>query len=139
MKTAVFARGLAALALGAFALAGGTNAWPQAHSCLERSQPVSQAVDFAAAAARQSPAVVSIMVTEGSGDRPVIGDARPSKPWDRGWARGFASGFIIGSDGYILTSAHAVSAPGRSSSSPPSSAVSMPRSWESIVSAMSRF
>ena len=108
MKAAAFARGLAALALGAFALAGGTNAWPQARSCLERSTPASQAVDFAAAAARQSPAVVSIMVTEGSGDRPAIGDMRPSMPWDRTWARGFASGFIIGGDGYILTSAHAV-------------------------------
>ena len=108
MKTTAFAQGVAALALGAFALAGGTNAWPQARSCMERSQPASQAVDFAAAAARQSPAVVSIMVTEGSGDRPAIGDVRPSMPWDRAWARGFASGFIIGSDGYILTSAHAV-------------------------------
>lgn len=108
MKTTAFARGLAALALGAFALAGGTNAWPQARSCLERIPSASQAVDFAAAAARQSPSVVSIMVTEGSGDRPAIGDVRPSMPWDRAWARGFASGFIIGSDGYILTSAHAV-------------------------------
>lgn len=109
MTTAALARGLAALALGAFALAGGTGAWPQARSCLERSQPVSQAADFAAAAARQSPTVVSIMVTEGSGERPAAGDARASMPWDRAWARGFASGFIIGSDGYILTSAHAVS------------------------------
>ncbi len=109
MTTAALARGLAALALGAFALAGGTGAWPQARSCLERSQPVSQAADFAAAAARQSPTVVSIMVTEGSGERPAAGDARASMPWDRAWARGFASGFIIDSDGYILTSAHAVS------------------------------
>ena len=108
MKAAALARCLAAIAFGAFALASATQAWSQARSCLERAPSVPQAADFAAAAARQSPAVVSIMVTENGGERPVAGDMRPSMPWEEAWGRGFASGFIIGNDGYILTSAHAV-------------------------------
>lgn len=109
MSTATVAKGLIVAAVAAFVLTGQTSAWSQARSCLERGRPQSQAVDFAAAAARQSPAVVSIMVTENGGERPVAGDTRPSTPWERGWGRGFASGFIVDSDGYILTSAHAVS------------------------------
>ncbi|SEK84761.1 serine protease, S1-C subfamily, contains C-terminal PDZ domain [Variovorax sp. YR750] len=109
MSAATVAKGLIVAAVAAFVLTGQTSAWSQARSCLERGRPQSQAVDFAAAAARQSPAVVSIMVTENGGERPVAGDTRPSTPWERGWGRGFASGFIVDSDGYILTSAHAVS------------------------------
>jgi len=108
MNAAAFTRNVAAAVLGAFALASGTGAWSQARSCLERVQTAPQAADFVAAAARQSPAVVSIMVTENGSERPAAGEMRPSMPWERGWGRGFASGFIIGSDGYILTSAHAV-------------------------------
>ncbi|MGN8081359.1 trypsin-like peptidase domain-containing protein [Variovorax sp. 22077] len=110
MKAVALARGSFALAVGAFAftLAFAVEAGAQSTSCLERGPSVSQAADFAAAAARQSPAVVSILVMEAGGERPVAGEGRSPMPWDRGWSRGFASGFIIGSDGYILTSAHAV-------------------------------
>lgn len=99
---------IAAALLGAFALAGATSAWAQPRSCLERVRPASQTADFSAAAARQAPAVVSIMVTGSGNDRPVVGDMRPFASWGQGAGRGFASGFVIGSDGFILTSAHAL-------------------------------
>ncbi len=61
-----------------------------------------------AAAARQSPAVVRIAVAGSDNDGLLAGDMRPSARWGQGAGRGFASGFIIDRDGYILTSAHAV-------------------------------
>jgi serine protease Do len=109
MSAATLARGVIVAALfGVFALAGGASAWSQPRSCLERVRSASQAADFVAAAARQSPAVVSILATGSGNDRAVLGDLRPSVPWGQGVGRGFASGFVVGSDGYILTSAHAV-------------------------------
>ena len=110
MNAVTFARGaIVAAFFGAFALAGGTNAWSQTRSCLERVRSASQAADFSAAAARQSPAGVSVLVTGPGNDRAAASDLRPAMPWGQGVGRGFASGFVIGSDGYVLTSAHVVS------------------------------
>ena len=106
MKAVTLARRTLAAALGAVALAGGPSAWPQTRACLDRVPPVSQGADFVAAAARQSPAVVSITVAGTGND--WAGDVRSSTPWAQGVGHGFASGFIFRRDGYILTSAHAV-------------------------------
>lgn len=108
MKAVILAQATIAAALGALALAGGTSAWSQTRSCLDRVPSVSQGADFVAAAARQSPAVVSITVAGAGNDWAVAGDMRSSTSWGQGAGRGFASGFIFRRDGYILTSAHAV-------------------------------
>jgi serine protease Do len=103
------AGGIAAAALGVLALAGAASSWSQEPSCAEHSPSLPQGSDFAAAAARQAPAVVSVTVT-GMGDDWAATDSsmRASGPFGQGAGRGFASGFIFSRDGYILTSAHAV-------------------------------
>lgn len=95
-------------AVSACALAGGTSAWPQTRTCLDHTSLATQGTDFVAAAARQSPAVVSISVAGTGNDWTLTGDMQPSARWGQGSGRGFASGFIFHHDGYILTSAHAV-------------------------------
>ncbi|SOD28030.1 serine protease Do [Variovorax sp. YR752] len=109
MSAATLARGVIVAAFGAFALAGGTSAWSQTRSsCLERTSSGLQGSDFVAAAARQSPAVVSVTVAGTGNDWVANSDQRAPTQWGRGVERGFASGFIFRRDGYILTSAHAV-------------------------------
>ncbi|SFQ60073.1 serine protease Do [Variovorax sp. OK605] len=82
---------------------------------MERLPPAAQgAPDFAMAAARQAPAVVSIAVSGWNGDWSDTAaggegsDLRSSSSWAERDGRGLASGFIVRNDGYILTSAHAV-------------------------------
>jgi len=97
-----------AAVVGALAMTAGMGAWPQTRSCLDRAPSASQGADFVAAAARQSPAVVSITVAGAGNDWAAAGDMSPPTRWGQGVGRGFASGFIFHRDGYILTSAHAV-------------------------------
>ncbi|MET3494426.1 trypsin-like peptidase domain-containing protein [Variovorax boronicumulans] len=110
MKAATLVRGAVAAAVGLLALGGGASALSQTRACMDRaaSAPRSQSTDFVAATARQSPAVVSIAIS-GAGNEWAGADNL--QPWGRraqGAGRGFASGFIFHRDGYILTSAHAV-------------------------------
>jgi serine protease Do len=108
MNTRTLARRTIAAVVGALAMAAATSAWSQTRSCLDRAPSASQGADFVAAAARQSPAVVSITVAVAGNDGAVVGDMQPSTRWGQGAGRGFASGFIVHRDGYVLTSAHAV-------------------------------
>ncbi|MDH6169134.1 serine protease Do [Variovorax boronicumulans] len=108
MNNHILARRTIAAVVGALAMASGMGAWSQTRSCLDRPASASQGADFVAAAARQAPAVVSITVAGAGNDWPVAGDMQPSTRLGQGGGRGFASGFVVHRDGYILTSAHAV-------------------------------
>ncbi|QOF76116.1 trypsin-like peptidase domain-containing protein [Variovorax sp. 38R] len=108
MKAVTLARGTIAAAVGALALATGMHAWPQARSCMDRAPSTSQGADFVTVAALQSLAVVSITVVGAGNERAFAGAMPPSARGGQGAGRGFASGFIFQRDGYILTSAHAV-------------------------------
>ena len=62
----------AAIVLGMLALLGPHVAWSQDQACAQRTQPSSQGVDFAAAAARQAPAVVGVSVIGQRDDWPTV-------------------------------------------------------------------
>lgn len=98
-----------AIVLGVLALLGPHVSWSQDQACAQRTQPSPQGVDFAAAAARQAPAVVGVTVLGQRDDWPTIDtSAHVSAPFEQAAGRGLASGFIFSRDGYVLTSAHAV-------------------------------
>jgi serine protease Do len=101
-------RGLAAGVLAALAAlpAVAAPAAPRERSCTEAGDATRRGSDFAAAVARQAPAVVSVM-TIGQGAATDDDDA-PQSRRRIGEAMASASGFVIASDGYILTSAHVV-------------------------------
>ncbi|MFH0131814.1 trypsin-like peptidase domain-containing protein [Variovorax sp. VaC1] len=109
MNAVNFARGAIVAAFSTFALASGTSSWSQTRaSCLERASSAAHGSDFVAAAARQSPAVVGVTVAGTGSDWAAASDQHTSTQWGRSFERSFASGFIFRRDGYILTSAHAV-------------------------------
>lgn len=95
--------------LAAVALLGTPPSWSHDSSCQGPSEVPRQGVDFAAAVARQAPAVVSVL-TSGQITDGVDGDEFSMAGRSRaGFERASASGFVVGADGYVLTSAHVVS------------------------------
>lgn len=99
----------AAIAFGVAALLLPQVSWSQDAACAQRTQALSQGVDFAAAAARQAPAVVGVTVVGQSDDWPTIDtSANVLASFGKVAGRGLASGFIFSREGYVLTSAHAV-------------------------------
>jgi serine protease Do len=99
-----------ALALGVLLGVAPASAWSDELSCKDRQNGGAHAVDFVAAVARQSPAVVLVTVS-GQG-RKAWQASTMQMPWpylpESG--RSSASGFIIDREGHILTSAHVVEA-----------------------------
>jgi len=103
-----FAHGVVAAALGVLALSGATSSWSRDRACLDPTEASKQGIDFAAAVARQAPAVVSVLAI-GQGSEWLDDDEmRVPAPSRLGADRASASGFVVSDDGYILTSAHAV-------------------------------
>lgn len=92
MKAVTLARGTIAAVIGTLALVTGLNAWSQTRACLDRAPAGGPRSDFVVAAARQSPAVVSITVAGAGNDWAVGGDmptpTRPGGAWAAASHRG---------------------------------------------------